>query len=77
MAEENDSSQDKTEEATPRKLEKAREEGQAPRSKELSTMAVLMAGAAGLLMFGNMIAGALEITMKHSFKIPREAIFDT
>src|SRR5690554_3868848 len=40
-------------------------------------MAVLMAGAAGLLMFGNMIAGALENTMKHSFQIPREAIFDT
>jgi len=77
VAEENDSSQDKTEEATPRKLEKAREEGQAPRSKELSTMAVLMARAAGLLMFGNMIARALEDAMKHSFQIPREAIFDT
>lgn len=77
MAEENDSSQDKTEEATPRKLEKAREEGQVPRSKELSTMAVLMAGAAGLLVFGGMISKALEATMKHSFQLPREAIFDT
>ena len=52
MAEENDNSQEKTEEATPRRLEKAREDGQTARSKELATMAVLLAGAGGLLMFG-------------------------
>ena len=45
MAEENDNSQEKTEEATPRRLEKAREEGQTARSRELATMAVLLAGA--------------------------------
>jgi len=77
VAEDNDSSQDKTEEATPRRLEKAREEGQLPRSKELATMAVLMGGAAGLLMFGNMIAQSLEGIMKASFQLPREAIFDS
>ena len=53
MAEENDNSQEKTEEATPRRLEKAREEGQTARSRELATMAVLLAGAGGLLMFGS------------------------
>ena len=45
MAEEDDNSQEKTEEATPRRLEKAKEEGQTARSKELATMAVLLAGA--------------------------------
>ena len=37
--------QDKSEEATPRKREKAREEGQAARSRELNTMAMLLAGS--------------------------------
>lgn len=77
MAEENDDSQDKTEEATPRRLEKAREEGQLPRSKELATMAVLMVGTVGLLIFGSMIAESLEDIMRNSFQLPREAIFDS
>ncbi|BBM05254.1 hypothetical protein HAALTHF_07370n [Vreelandella aquamarina] len=34
----NDSDQEKTEEATPRRLDKAREEGQVPRSRELTTL---------------------------------------
>ncbi len=41
--------QDKSEEATPRKREKAREEGQVPRSRELNTMALLVAGSVGSL----------------------------
>lgn len=77
MAEDNDSSQEKTEEATPRRLEKAREEGQVARSKELATMAVLMAGAAGLLIFGMSLAESFGRIMRFSFDIPREAIFDT
>jgi flagellar biosynthesis protein FlhB len=41
--------QDKSEEATPRKREKAREEGQAARSRELNTMAMLIAGSIATL----------------------------
>ena len=77
MAEENDNSQEKTEEATPRRLEKAREEGQTARSRELATMAVLMAGAAGLLMFGASLGAALEAIMRDSFVLERSAIYDT
>ncbi|HLT15009.1 MAG TPA: flagellar biosynthesis protein FlhB, partial [Marinobacter sp.] len=77
MAEENDNSQEKTEEPTPRRLEKAREEGQTARSKELATMAVLLAGAGGLLMFGTSLASALEGIMRDAFVIERAAIFDT
>ena len=58
MAEENDNSQEKTEEPTPRRLEKAKDEGQTARSKELATMAALLAGAGGLLIFGY-VAGRL------------------
>ncbi|SFM17271.1 flagellar biosynthesis protein FlhB [Marinobacter zhejiangensis] len=76
MAEENDNSQEKTEEATPRRLEKAREEGQTARSRELATMAVLMAGAGGLLVFGTSLGKAFADVMRNSFSLDRETVFD-
>ncbi|OJT00852.1 flagellar biosynthesis protein FlhB [Marinobacter nauticus] len=77
MAEENDNSQEKTEEPTPRRLEKAKEDGQTARSKELATMAVLLAGASGLLMFGGSLGNTLEGIMRDAFVIERAAIYDT
>ncbi|WP_339781221.1 flagellar biosynthesis protein FlhB [uncultured Marinobacter sp.] len=77
MAEENDNSQEKTEEATPRRLEKAREDGQTARSKELATMAVLIAGAGGLLIFGTQLSASMEAIMRDAFTLERSAIFDT
>lgn len=47
MAEESDL--EKTEEATPRRLEKAREEGQVARSQELTTFALLMIAGGGFV----------------------------
>jgi flagellar biosynthetic protein FlhB len=41
VAEEND---DKTEAPTPHRLEKAREEGQIPRSRELTSLLILIVG---------------------------------
>ncbi|MGI9328712.1 MAG: flagellar biosynthesis protein FlhB [Pseudomonadales bacterium] len=46
---ENSNGQERTEEATPRRLQKAREEGQTARSRELVTMALVGGGALGLL----------------------------
>ncbi|MBB5321262.1 flagellar biosynthesis protein FlhB [Marinobacter oulmenensis] len=77
MAEESDDGQEKTEEPTARRLQKARDEGQTARSRELGTMAVLLAGAGGLLMFGGSLGAALEGIMRDSFVIERAAIFDT
>ncbi|MBV1916316.1 MAG: flagellar type III secretion system protein FlhB [Pseudomonadales bacterium] len=74
MAEEN--GQEKTEDATPRRLEKAREEGQVVRSKELNTTALLLAGAFGLMMFGKPLAAALEAALRYNFVLDRAAIFD-
>lgn len=74
---ENDSSQEKTEEATPKRAEKAKEDGQVPRSKELTTTAVLLAGTLGLLWFGGILANSMMDIAKLNFDIPREAIFDT
>ncbi|ARP94325.1 flagellar biosynthesis protein FlhB [Bordetella genomosp. 13] len=45
-----DSDLEKTEAASPRRLEKAREEGQIARSRELGTFLLLAAGVAGLWM---------------------------
>jgi flagellar biosynthesis protein FlhB len=45
-------SQQKTEEPTPKKLRKARERGQVPRSREVGTAAVLLAAAVGLAWLG-------------------------
>ncbi|WP_152207520.1 flagellar biosynthesis protein FlhB [Marinobacter changyiensis] len=77
MAEENDNSQEKTEEATPRRIEKSREDGQTARSKELATMSVLLAGAGGLLMFGAGLGASLENIMRENFALERETVFDT
>ena len=75
MAEE-DSSQEKTEEATPRRQEKAREDGQVPRSKELTTTAVLLAGALGLWAFGGYISQTLLDVLRFNFSFERESAFD-
>ena len=61
MAERNDS-QERTEQATPRRLQQARERGQVPRSRELNTMGVLLFGSGGLLLLGpGMLEGLMDI----------------
>jgi flagellar biosynthetic protein FlhB len=78
MADEgNDSSQEKTEEPTPRRIEKSKEEGQVARSKELNTAALLIVGTGGLLMFGSSIGKTMTDIMKTSFVIPRESMYDS
>ena len=46
---------EKTEEATPKKLSDAREEGQAPRSQDLNTAAMLIVLILGVKIFGGFI----------------------
>jgi flagellar biosynthetic protein FlhB len=76
MAEQEDSSQEKTEEPTQKKLDKAKEEGQVPRSKELNTLLVLIAGSAGMLIFGSLFY-ELGITLfQKNFILSRAELFD-
>lgn len=75
MAEE-DPSQEKTEEPTPRKKEKAREDGTVARSKELNTSAILLAAAIGFLVFGPGLASSLADIMKFSFGFDAQASWD-
>ncbi|MEK9712340.1 MAG: EscU/YscU/HrcU family type III secretion system export apparatus switch protein, partial [Thalassolituus sp.] len=74
---EQDSSQEKTEEPTSRKLEKARDEGQVPRSKELGTTLVLVIGAVGLLMFGPFMTQRVTGMALNAFSFDRNTAFDT
>lgn len=74
---ESESGQERSEEATAKRQEKAREEGQIARSRELNTMFVMMAGAGGLLAYGPGIGAALCDQMRFNFTLPREAAFDT
>lgn len=76
MAEEDDSGQEKTEEASARKIEKAREEGQIPRSRDLTTTAVLLLAAIGIYIFADFIGKKLIGLTQANFVISREAIFD-
>ncbi len=69
---ESESGQDKTEEPTEKRRREAREKGQLPRSRELNTLAILMAGAGGLLIYGADLAGALLRLMRSNFELSRE-----
>jgi flagellar biosynthetic protein FlhB len=55
-----DSDLEKTESATPRRLEKAREEGQIVRSRELNTFMLLAAGVAALWFSGEQLFQTLS-----------------
>lgn len=71
------SDQEKTEEATPRRLEKAREEGQVARSRELTTFMLLLGGVVGLWSMGAMLYGQLGMVMEQAFVFEREDAFQT
>ena len=74
---ENENGQEKTEQPTPKRLDKSREEGQVARSRELTITLGLLAGAAGMIIWGNSISHAMLGVMRHNFAMPREVVFDT
>ncbi len=76
MAEE-DSGQEKTEQPTPKRLKEAREKGDVPRSKELTTMLVLMAAVLGAFIFGGQLVERMIGMMEHNFLLDRRAVFDS
>jgi flagellar biosynthetic protein FlhB len=73
---ENNDGQERTERASPRRLQKAREEGTIPRSRELTSAALMLAGAGGLLLLGGQAMTALRATMTRGLNIDRARIFD-
>ena len=75
MAEE--SGQEKTEEPTAKRLEEAREKGQVPRSRELTTVLVMILSAIALFFVGENIIADLGEVMTVSFSLTRKQLFDT
>ncbi|PTQ80460.1 flagellar biosynthesis protein FlhB [Nitrosomonas ureae] len=75
MSEESDL--ERTEEATPRRLEKAREEGQVVRSQELTSFTLLMAAAVGILMLGSALMEKLVKIMQSGMQLDRELAFQS
>ena len=68
--------EERTEQATAKRLDEARRKGQIPRSRELSMAAVLMTGALVLYSNGGQLGGSLRQMMTRSFTIDRAALDD-
>ncbi|MDN7591585.1 flagellar biosynthesis protein FlhB [Burkholderia seminalis] len=75
MADESDL--DKTEAATPRRREKAREEGQVARSRELASFALLAAGFYGAWLLAGPSGAHLQSMLRGAFTFDRATAFDT
>jgi flagellar biosynthetic protein FlhB len=74
MAEESDL--EKTEPASPRRLEKAREEGQVARSRELVTFVMLSTGVGGVWTLGDMMGGHFDSALRNGLQFERASAFD-
>jgi flagellar biosynthetic protein FlhB len=75
MAEDSDA--EKTEPASAKRLEKAREEGDVPRSRELATFTVLMTAGIGLWMTGGSLVRQLSATLVSGLSLDREQIYNS
>ena len=73
---ESESGADKSEDPTEKRLRESREKGQVARSKELNTLAVMLAGTGGLLLVGGNLANAMLQVMSTSFALKRDMIMD-
>ncbi|KGK41694.1 flagellar biosynthesis protein FlhB [Nitrincola sp. A-D6] len=71
-----DTGQEKSQEPTQKRIQDARKKGDIARSKELSTLALLMASAASALLFGPGVASAMLGVFKFNFSLRGEAIAD-
>ncbi|MGF6569864.1 flagellar biosynthetic protein FlhB [Paraburkholderia fungorum] len=72
-----DSDLEKTEAATPRRLQKAREEGQVARSRELSTFALLSAGFFGVWGMSGSIGEHFQGMLRASLTFDHASAFET
>jgi flagellar biosynthesis protein FlhB len=71
-----DSDLEKTESASTKRLEKAREEGDVPRSRELATCAMLFAAGMAMWMMGTHMHDALKESMRQGLSLERALAYD-
>jgi flagellar biosynthetic protein FlhB len=72
-----DSGLERTEPASQQRLDKAREEGDVPRSRELSTCMVLLASGGGLYFFSGGLITKLSEMLTANLSFEREIAFDS
>ncbi len=72
-----DDGQERTEQPTQKRLDESREKGQIPRSRDLTTMSVMLVGGFGILMLGDGMVQKMFDLLRSSFTLRREEIFDT
>lgn len=73
MADDQDKT-DKTEEATPHRIKKAREDGQVARSRELTTFTMLMGGIVALTAMGGHLFAETKTIMEQAFSFDQYGI---
>lgn len=71
-----DSDLEKTESASPQRLEKAREDGDVPRSRELATFTMLLAAGGGIWFSGEKLIRQLESMLVSGLGFERAIAFD-
>ncbi len=76
MADDRDDSQEKTEEATPKRQQESKDKGQVSRSRELNTMSVLMGGILIIMASGPYMIQSLLSLMSNNFRIERADLFN-
>lgn len=69
-----DSDLERTEPASPRRLEEARNKGNVPRSRELNTFAVLIAASATLLIMGPQLVDGMARLLQRGLSFDRSAL---
>ncbi len=72
---ENENGQEKTEQPTQKKLQQAKDKGQIARSRELTTLLMMMAAAGGMIAFGSGMMKDLLAIIEKNLVIKRETIF--
>ena len=71
-----DSAQERTEKATPKRLKGARDKGQVARSRELNSAALVLLGTAGLWALGGHLGGVFASLMRAGFTVERPDALD-
>lgn len=71
-----DSDMEKTEEASSKRLEKAREEGDVPRSRELAACAVLFTSGIAIMMMSRPLGEAMKNVLSQGLRLDRALAFE-
>ena len=73
---ENKDGQERSEDASQKRLDESREKGQIPRSKEFNTMVMMVAGSLSLFIMGDDLMRNFADMLRDGLTLDRKIIFD-